>query len=158
MFSVKWNYDYGRMKCIYNGDWKPLGRCSAAIARTIETSDKGYVTESFYFMSYATPIMVINNIKSDDGKVLVSNVFVNKDAYGCSNSTIRQTSKFLTYVNAFFIVGFNYQDIKIALKALDQSQKDWYWLTNETGLLLCSQDKMECLFRRNVGSWSVFSI
>ena len=119
MFSFKWSYDYGKIKAIYNGDnWRQLNQSSAAIAHIIDEDD--YIKiDKWYFNSYVTPIMMIKVVKrkSYSARAVIT-ICVNDEYFGCSNTTIAQTNKFLDYVGAFMIFGYRYRDIKDALKKL----------------------------------------
>lgn len=159
MFTFKWSYDYGTIKAIYEDNWKQLGQCSAAIAHVID-EDKNYLIDNFYFNSYVTPIMMISRIRVKRINVESITVCVNKDYFGCSNTTIRQTSKFLNYVNAFMILGFDYHDIKATIRTIENSDANFSYISDEKSPMVfeCANSAMETMFKKYAGYWTHHSI
>ncbi len=160
MFSFKWNYDYGKMKAIYNGVWHQLNQCSAAIAHTID-EDNNIKVSTWYFNSYVTPIMMIKVIKhkSYNMKATIT-VCVNEEYFGCSRTTISQTNKFLDYVGAFMIFGYRYSDIKFALNKLISNGKSFEYITDDNSPMIfaCKDSNMRKVFKNRAGDWSYYSI
>jgi ribosomal protein S19 len=160
MFSFKWSYDYGKIKAIYNGEWKQLNQCSAAIAHTVSEDDNVKI-DTWFFNSYVTPIMMIESFKFKSYNVKSHiDIRVNKEYFGCSRTTIAQTNKFLDYVGAFMIFGYRYRDIKDALKRLESSDETFEYLTdsNSPTVYACNDETLRTVFKRCVGCWTCHSI
>ena len=110
MFSIKWNNGWSNLRTTYHGAFKRLGYCNAAyyqIEEHNESKARNYVT--YGFVSYDTPICKVVYYHDIDTNVDGYHVYVNRDSYRCSSTTIHQFGRFLRIA-----VGdsFTYQDIK----------------------------------------------
>ena len=115
MFKIKYNNGYSDRQVTFVEPFKRLDYCNAAYYHKTKVSDKhaknghSYTIHQYAFVSYETPIcrivQYINNVTHDD----FFDVFVNKDSYRCSTSTIHQLVRFLRIAIGDL---FTYQEIK----------------------------------------------
>ena len=115
MFKIKYNNGYSDRQVTFTEPFKRLNYCNAAYYHKTKVSDKhakngnSYTIHQYAFVSYETPIcrivQYIDNVTHDD----FFDVFVNKDSYRCSTSTIHQLVRFLRIAIGDL---FTYQEIK----------------------------------------------
>lgn len=157
MFTFRWNYDYGTVKALYDGNWRRLNHCSAAIAHVVD-EDSTVKIDSFYFNSYVTPIMmikVVSSPKSYNVKPVIT-ICVNDECFGCSRTTIAQTNKFLDYVDDCKFFPYRYSDIKAAIKRMKDFNSTYEAINGAHSpiVIACSESNMTATFKKQVGNWT----
>lgn len=110
MFSIKWNNGFSNFRTTYYGTFKRLGYCNAAYYQSEEHNEYENMKFKIYgFVSYSTPICKVvyyHNLNTNkDGY----SVYVNRESFRCSSSTIHQLVRFLRIAMGNL---FTYQDIK----------------------------------------------
>lgn len=114
MFSYEYNNGYRPITVKFHGEWERYHYCKAAYMhiKTYSVNDK-YVYEKWLFVSYATPILVIERMYvMSTGYIIGYNVMWNKDSYRCSATTIHQLSRFLNELNYRYGVSISYYTLK----------------------------------------------
>lgn len=115
MFSIKWNNGWSSFKTTYYGPFKQLNHCNAAWYEVASTDNKNNAlkhtikTIKYGLVSYDTPICIVNYHLDLNTNKDCFNIFINRESYRCSNTTIRQLSKFLRMVMGDLLT---YQEIK----------------------------------------------
>lgn len=110
MFTIKWSNDNSKFRTTYYGAFKRLDYCNAAYYQSLEYDDPKNTSYAVYgFVSYSTPICKVryyhNLTTNKDGY----HVYVNRESFRCSSSTIHQLVRFLRIAMGDL---FTYQDIK----------------------------------------------
>lgn len=115
MFKIKYNTGISNRQVTFTEPFKRLDYCNAAyyhkthVTKPLKKIGHSYTVHTFAFVSYETPICritrYIDNVTHND----FFNVYVNKDSYKCSNSTIHQLVRFLRIAIGDL---FTYQEIK----------------------------------------------
>lgn len=115
MFKIKYNTGISDKQVTFLEPFKRLNYCNAAYYHKTHVSEKhkknghSYTVHTFAFVSYETPIcrikQYIDNVTHDD----FFDVYVNRDSYRCSTSTIHQLVRFLRIAIGDL---FTYQEIR----------------------------------------------
>ena len=114
MFSYEYINNYRPITVTFYGEWKRYHYCKAAYmhVKTYSTDDR-YVYEKWLFVSYATPILVIERMYlMGTGGIKGYNIMWNEDSYRCSATTIHQLSRFLNELDLRYGIGIGYYDLK----------------------------------------------
>ena len=115
MFKIKYNNGYSDRQVTFVEPFKRLNHCNAAYYHKTHVSEKhdrnghSYTIHTYAFVSYETPIcrikQYIDNVTHDN----FFDVYVNRDSYRCSASTIHQLVRFLRIAIGDL---FTYQEIR----------------------------------------------
>lgn len=116
MFKIKYNNGYSDRQVTFVEPFKRLNYCNAAYYHKTHVSDAkynssghSYTFHKYAFVSYETPICrivrIVDNVTNKDS----FKIYVNRDSYNCSNSTIHQLVRFLRIAMGDL---FTYQEIK----------------------------------------------
>ena len=101
MFRIKWNNGYTDYVTTYYAPFKRLDYCNAAWYEIEETTSEYNALQhtiqyhEYGFVSYDTPICKISYWHDIDTNKDGYNVYVNRESYRCSSSTIHQLVRFL---------------------------------------------------------------
>lgn len=108
MFKIKYCNGYSDRQVTFVAPFKRLNYCNAAYYH-IETNDGKYTIHKYALVSYETPICrIVQFVNNETGKDRF-NIFINRDSYRCSNSTIHQLVRFLRIAMGDL---FTYKEIK----------------------------------------------
>ena len=115
MFKIKYNTGISDREATFLPPFKRLDYCNAAYYHKTHVSEKhdrnghSYTIHKYALVSYETPICrivrYVDNVTHDD----FFDVYINRDSYRCSSSTIHQLVRFLRIAIGDLI---SYQDIK----------------------------------------------
>ena len=99
MFKIKWQNDVNRYETVYYG-FELFHHCNAAIVRHVSDNTDNALGHDVHIehaalVSYDTPIMIVTYYHDRTTNKDGFNIDVNRSAYRCSNSTIRQVSRFM---------------------------------------------------------------
>lgn len=116
MFKYEYNNGFSSRRVTFIPPFKRLNYCNAAYYHIEKQSDSkynsnghSYTIHKYAFVSYETPICrIVRYVDNTTNKDCFS-IYVNRDSYRCSNSTIHQLVRFLRIAVGDLI---SYQDIK----------------------------------------------
>ena len=118
-----WNTGYSRLSFWCVDDWKRLNSCKAAMYHVVsecEDSDYYESSEDIFLVSYGTPIMQVRILHYIDRANPSYTFYVNKDYWpDRSRTTITHISKFLNNLSFFQGIDITYQELRQAMKALE---------------------------------------
>lgn len=115
MFKIKYNTGISDRQVTFVKPFKRLNYCKAAYYHKTHVSNAkynssghSYTFHKYAFVSYETPICrivrIVNNVTNKDS----FKIYVNRDSYNCSTSTIHQLVRFLRIAMGDL---FTYQEI-----------------------------------------------
>lgn len=125
MFTIKWNGDYYNYSVTFDDGWVRLNSCNAATYKHSTWSSENALnrevkTETFYLVSYATPIMYVKrHYYMDNGEIINTNIHVNELHWNCSRTTIQHISRFCRNLDFFYGIDVSYHEIKHAMLSTD---------------------------------------
>lgn len=116
MFKIKYCNGYSNRQVTFVEPFKRLNYCNAAYYHNTHVSDAkynssghSYTFHKYALVSYETPICrivrIVDNVTNKDS----FKIYVNRDSYNCSTSTIHQLVRFLRIAMGDL---FTYQEIK----------------------------------------------
>ena len=158
MFTLKWNDGMFDHACVFGDRWQRLNSCKAATFRHYNYSSNNALnrevkTETWYLVSYATPIMcVTRRYYVDKGEIIVISIRLNKDAWNCSNTTIKHISRFCNNLNFFYGIDISYHDIKTLVRDSEMytpHDNSIYLAKPKLEFSKCSDTYMMDLFAKN---------
>lgn len=116
MFAIRYNNCFSSRRVEFYEPFQRLNYCNAAYYQIMYVSNSEYnsnghthVITKHALVSYETPICRVVNILDTVTRKDVFIVYVNRDSYNCSNSTIHQLVRFLRIAMGDL---FTYQEIK----------------------------------------------
>ena len=123
MFTIKWNGDYCNYSVKFEDGWERLNSCNAATYKHSNWSNQNALnrvikTETFYLVSYASPIMYVKrSYYMDNGEIINTSIYVNEIQWNCSHTTIQHISRFCRNLDFFHGIAVSYHDIKQAMQS-----------------------------------------
>lgn len=117
MFNIKWQGDYSSYSVHFDDGWKRLNSCNAATHEKHNYSYDnalgiGILTDTYYLVSYATPIMIIKRVSTVQGTLIRTSIWINAYSWNISPTTKRQIKRFIDNINFFHQnIGCEYDDI-----------------------------------------------